>query len=118
MSHDEIRLIASLIFQLMNALATVGVWIYVRYGDRNAEVDRKFATLEASMDLRIDSLEKHHAAMKSQMASSPTHSDLARIHTRIDEMARGISLIQGEFSGTSKTVDLIHNYLMNGGSKS
>lgn len=117
MSHDEIRLVANLLFQLLNALATVGVWIYVKYGDRNTEIDRKFATIEVSVDHRFDDIEKAVEAIRSSMAGSPTHADLARIHTRIDEVARGISLIQGEFSGTSKTVDLIHNYLMNGGTK-
>lgn len=118
MNTEEIKLVANLIFQLLNALATVGVWIYVRYGDRNAEVDRKIASLEAIVDHRIDTLESSHAAVKSSMAGTPTHGDLARIHLRIDEVARGISHIQGEFSGTSKTVDLIHNYLMNNGAKS
>lgn len=117
MTLDEIRLVGSLAFQLLNALATVGVWIYVRYGDRNSEVDRRFDSLENAVDIRIDTLEKNHAAMKSSLAGAPTHHDLARIHTRIDEVARGISHIQGEFSGTSKTVDLIHNYLMNNGAK-
>ena len=117
MMPDEIRLWASLGFQILNALASASLWIYVKYGDRNNAVDRKFAELEESMDKRIDDLEKGQAAIKSSLVHAPTHGDLARIHTRIDEVAKGISHIQGEFTGTSKTVDLIHNFLMTNGAK-
>lgn len=116
MTPDDIRL-AGLALQVLNALASAGLWVYVKYGDRNNAVDRKFAELEASMDKRIDDLEKGQAAIRSSLVHAPTHGDLARIHTRIDEVAKGISHIQGEFTGTSKTVDLIHQYLMSNGVK-
>lgn len=116
MTPDDIRL-AGLALQVLNAVASAALWIYVKYGDRNNAVDRKFAELEASMDKRIDELEKGQAAIKSSLVHAPTHGDLARIHSRIDEVAKGISHIQGEFAGTSKTVDLIHNYLMTNGAK-
>jgi len=117
MLPDDFSRWAGLAFQILNALASAALWIYVRYGDRNNAIDRKFDELEAAMDHRMDDLEAEQAAIRASLAGAPTHRDLARIHSRIDEVARGISHIQGEFSGTSKTVDLIHNYLMNNGAK-
>jgi len=117
MLPDDFSRWAGLAFQILNALASAALWIYVRYGDRNNAIDRKFEELEAAMDHRLDNLEAEQTGLKTALASTPTHRDLARIHSRIDEVARGISHIQGEFSGTSKTLDLIHNYLMNNGGK-
>lgn len=115
MSLDEIKLIAGLIFQALNALATAGVWIYVRYGDRNNVIDARFIALRGDMDARLDKHESELAAIRANLQHAPSHGDLTRIHTRIDEVVGAIRRIEGEFASTGKTIDLIHSYLLNGG---
>ena len=112
MSIEEIKLFGGVIFQAVNALATAGVWIYVRYGNRNSEVDHKFEALRNETDRRLDSHEADLAMIKATLLHAPSHSDLTRIHTRIDEVSGALRRIEGEFSSTGKTIDLIHDYLM------
>lgn len=128
MGIDELKFFAGLAFQALNALATAGVWLYVRYGDRNDEVDARFISLRGDMDARFIGLRNDMDArldkdaadlseIKASLRHSPTHSDLTRIHTRIDDVAGAIRRIEGEFASSGKTIDLIHSYLLNEGKR-
>lgn len=116
-SLDEIKLFGGLIFQALNALATAGVWLYVRLGNRNDEVDARFSALRTDMDARLDKHEAELSAINATVRHAPSHSDLTRIHTRIDEVAGAMRRIEGEFTSTGKTIDLIHSYLLNEGKR-
>ena len=117
MGIDEIKLFGGLLFQMINAIATAGVWLYVRYGNRNDIIDARLSALRSDMDSRLDKHESDLSGIKGGLQNSPKHSDLMRIHTRIDEDAGAMRRIEGEFSSTGKTVDLIHSYLLNEGKR-
>ena len=82
--------------------------------EKIADLTTKIEALEDELLMKID----HHIGrvtrLEAQAESSPNHGDLNRIHARIDDVAGQIKHLAGEFSASSKTIDLIHDYLMRG----
>lgn len=64
MGIDEIKLFGGLLFQMINAIATAGVWLYVRYGNRNDIIDARLSALRSDMDSRLDKHESDLSGIK------------------------------------------------------
>ena len=52
MTLDEIKFWTMVAFQLLNALGSSGLWLYVRFGDRNKQIDRRFEHMARAHDQR------------------------------------------------------------------
>jgi len=117
-SFDEIKFYVGLGFQVINAIATAGVWLYVRHGDRNKQVDDRFETMQAAQtkgmadiradfDRRMDIQDKEVARLSGLIDRAPTHEDLGRLYNKVNETARNVSEQGGQLKGISDTVRLI-----------
>lgn len=107
MSMEEAKFWMVVGFQIINALASSGLWLYVRYGDRNAEVDRKFDTLRDEFDSRMDEQDKTIAHLRGLAERAPTHSDLAQLYEKVNTTAQNVSSIAGQMQGMNDTLKLI-----------
>ena len=128
MSLEEAKFWFMVSFQLINALASSGLWLYVRYGDRNKEVDRKFESLREDMakkvgelrkeaDQRMDMQDKTIARLSGLAERAPTHADLAALHEKANITAQSVSSIAGEMKGMGETLRLILNRIAEKGMK-
>lgn len=114
--------IVSIDFQLLNfgfevfqSVATACVGIYVYLTNRDKVTNDRITNLEDGVDKRLDSHSDRLARLEEAVQHVPTHEDLGDIHTRINDVAAGLSTLTGEVNGMHTTLNLIHQYLLNGG---
>jgi hypothetical protein len=97
MGLEELKLL----LQAVNLLAVV--WLAIS-GRGKVTKD----ALDAKLAAHADRL----TALESNQRHAPTHEDLKRIHSRLDDVSEGLSNLVGEFKGTGHTLHLIHEYLL------
>lgn len=96
MSLDVWQLGVVILFQLVNGAASVWTWVYVRYGDRNTVIDRRFSALETDM-----------AGVKAKQAAAPTHADVSAIREILHQTARENAALAGELKGVNENLRLV-----------
>ena len=94
-------------FQVLNSIATVGVWLYVRYGDRIRRVDDNFDSLNRDVDHRMDDQDKAIARLTGMIERAPTHGDLSKLYEKVNHTAQDVSHIAGEMRGINDNLRLI-----------
>lgn len=92
---------------------TWGLAFYVHLANKSKVNEDRISKLEGDIKRSLDELAVRQARVEQDATHAPTHDDLKSIHRRIDELKAGVSQLQGEFSGASKTLSLIHDYLLN-----
>ncbi|MBN9697172.1 MAG: hypothetical protein J0L85_15400 [Zoogloea sp.] len=90
-----------LLLQAVNLLAVV--WLAISGRDKVTK-----DALDAKLAAHADRL----TAIERDQKHAPTHDDLKRIHSRLDDVSEGLSNLVGEFKGTGHTLNLIHEYLL------
>jgi C-terminal processing protease CtpA/Prc len=98
---------AAFVVQLLNALATAGVWLYVRYGDRNQQIDSKFESVESKFDARLDEQDRVIARLTGMIERAPTHNDLSKLYDKVNTTAQAVSQMSGEMKGINENLRLI-----------
>lgn len=76
----------------------------------------KIAAMERRNDDRMDNFAERIARLEQDQRHAPTHDDLKRIHSRLDDASRELAALSGQFEGATRTLALIHDHLMNRGS--
>ncbi len=95
-----------------NFFLTWGVALYMYLANKNKATNERIGKLEDDIVGKIDGHGDRITRLETQADVAPNHDHLARLHGRIDEVAGIIKHLSGEFSATSKTIDLIHASLM------
>lgn len=110
------------LLSVINILALWVIGIYTWQSNRKRVTNERLAGLEEDFDSKIEQVKdsigrqgSRLTAMEKDLQHAPTHEDLKRLHSRIDDVAGGIEGLKGEFRGTNHTLNLIHAYLLNGG---
>jgi hypothetical protein len=106
---DDLKLWLSLGFQAGNVLLTAGIWLYVRYGDRNKEIDGKFEALREEFDVRLDAQDRQITAIAEQLKHVPTHHDLGEIYTELNAVKVQNGEIKGQLAGMGDNLRLLVN---------
>lgn len=110
-------------FQVLQFIATAGVGFYVYMSNKdkvtNDRIDtmqkgigEKFVKLEDDLDDKLEKQGERIAGLEAKTGGAPTHTDLSRIHEKINEVSNGMSALKGEFTATNRTLQLIHETLM------
>jgi hypothetical protein len=94
-------------FQVINAAATILVWLFVRYGDRNKDIDARFENLSSDFDLRMDEQDKRIARISGLVERAPTHADLSDLYNKVNSTARDVAQIAGELKGLNENLRMI-----------
>lgn len=98
-------------------LINVGVWLYLYLVNRNRVTNERIDKLEEGVNKRLNNHTDRLARLEQDARHAPTHDDLKRLHTRIDEVNNSLKRLEGEFSGANHTLSLIHEHLLNGSNK-
>jgi hypothetical protein len=96
-------------------LAAIGIYTWLV--NRTRVNSARIRELETDIDGRLDKHDERLTRVEEMIKHGPTHTDLKRIHQRMDEAATAISSLAGEFKGVKGTLDLIHQYLLNEGKR-
>jgi len=84
-------------------------WITNRTKANGAAINRVETDLNEVVR-RVDLLEQ-------KVEAAPTHDDVDRIYRRIDDINGEMKQMHGEISGSTSTLNLIHDYLLNKGGR-
>lgn len=98
----------SLGFQILQALLTLCIGIYVYVSNKNKVTEDDFDERLDRHGLRITKLE-------TRAENSPTHDDLKSIHEKVNQVNTNISTLSGEFSGVRNLLNTIHHHLLENG---
>ncbi len=98
-------------FQVVNAVATVLVWLFVRYGDRNKQIDVRFDGIKSDFDARMDTQDQRIARLSGLVERAPTHNDLSELYKKVNKTAEDVSRIAGEMKGLNENLRLILNQI-------
>lgn len=110
---------------------TVVIWfaaLYTYFANRNRVTNERISSLQGTLqarldgikgdaDVRLDAHAERLARVERDLQHAPSHDDLKRIHSRMDDLAGAVKGIEGEFKGANNTLHLIHSYLLQGGTK-
>ncbi|MFZ5483501.1 MAG: hypothetical protein ACOZB0_04650 [Pseudomonadota bacterium] len=107
MTLDELKFYTMVAFQVINMSASAALWIYLRYGDRNKQVDDRFEAIELDFDARMDSQDKAIARLAGLIERAPTHADLGDLYDRVNATAQDVSRMAGELRGINDNLRLI-----------
>jgi hypothetical protein len=94
-----------------------GMGLYLYLVNRNRVTNERIGALQTAVDTRLDNHTERLARLEQDARHAPTHDDLKRLHSRIDEVKYSLKRLEGEFSGANHTLGLIHEHLLNGGGK-
>lgn len=97
LTPDDVKLL----LQVVNLIAVV--WLAISGRNR--------VTKEA-LDTKLAGFADRLMALETTQQHAPTHGDLERIHSRLDDVSEDLSKLVGEFKGTGHTLNLIHEYLL------
>lgn len=117
----ELQTWLSIINTLVIWAAAVYTWLTNRNRVTNERItgmqtslEDKVATLRTEMDHHLDSHADRLTRVESDLKHAPTDEDIKRLHARIDDMAGDVKELGGEFKGAKHTLQLIHQYLLQG----
>ena len=99
-------------FQVLQFLITGGIGIYVYMSNKNKVTNDRIGKLEDDIDSKIDGHSERIARIEARAEKAPTHDDLAKVYEKVNQVSDCVSRLEGEFSGVSRVVNLIHETLM------
>ena len=93
------------------ALTKVIAHVYDRrFTERFTSAEERLTVLEKGLNTAGERLSK----VEVELESLPGHDDLGKIYDRINTMAEELKTLSGEFSGAKHTLNLLHQYLLQG----
>lgn len=128
------------IFQIGQAVATIGVAIYVWWSNREKVTSRRFAALEKEVAERLkkadldeaktsrdnqcvehksktDALAKAYDHLHIEVSRLPDRREITNLDNSIKELTRELGTLEGRISGINRVADLMNEFLINQGGK-
>lgn len=103
--------ILALFVMALWALAKVIAHVYdKRFTERFRAAEGRLAELEGGLERAGQRL----ATVEVVLKDAPGHDDLGKIYERVNRMTEEVKSLAGEFAGARRTLDLLHEFLLNG----
>lgn len=83
-------------------------WLGKRQAVTEATIDR----LENDLDSKLDAQSERLTRVEQDLHHVPDHNDFKRVHQRLDNVNGELKELKGEFHSVRRTLEMIHNYLM------
>lgn len=110
-------------FDVFQFVLTAAVGLYVWLSTRERVTRSRIEKMEREMRMEIKTIDEKAVSkvtklgerltsVESAGASAPNHSDLSKIHDRINDVSASVSTIAGEMKSMRRGVDLIHQHLL------
>ena len=99
---------------ILQAVLTAAIGVYVWLVNRTRVNAARIRKMEDDFDRRLDDAEQRLTKVESNIEHGPGRADLKRIHERVDETAKEVHLLTGEFQSVKGTLELIHQFLLSG----
>lgn len=91
-----------------NFVLNWGVAFYVHLMNKDKATNDSINEVKSSINVHSERITK----LETGAAKAPTHADLEKIHEKINDVGTCVNRLEGEFVGASRTLNLIHETLM------
>lgn len=108
MSFEEARLA----FEILQAIVTVALWLYVRGVNKHRATVEHIDKLEDVMAERIDGHEHRITRVEESIRHAPKHEDLGSVYRRIDELSGAVRELVGVMGGVQRSLARVEDKLM------
>ncbi len=98
--------------KVLQFLLWAGTSFYVYMSNKDKVTNDRITELEKEIDSKSDDHSERIAKLEARAEKSPTHKDMAEIHEKINQVSACVSRLEGEFTGANRTLQLIHETLM------
>lgn len=85
-------------------------WMYL--ANRDKVTNARISKLEGDLDDKLDDHGNRITSLETQQRQAPTHTDLASLHTRINEVAGSLKRIEGESAAQTRILNLVYESLI------
>lgn len=99
-------------FQILQFLITGAIGVYVYMSNKDKVTNDRIGKLQDDIDNKIDNHGERIAGLEARSKEAPTHNDLSKLYEKVNHVSGCLSELQGEFKGACRTLDLIHETLM------
>jgi len=99
--------------QALQAVITGLVFLYVWLTNRQKVNASAIETLRNDLTNQINDLDDRVIRVEKDIEHLPTHSDMAGLHTRVNEANDSIKSMSGELKQMNHTLQLINDHLLN-----
>ncbi|GEM_PF-6921821 len=103
---------AKFLFQILTFLMTSAVAVYVYLANKGKVTNDRIEKMEDEIRSDIGKHGERITTLEARSDEALTHDDLSVIHEKINVVAGGLRELTGEFSATNRTLQLIHETLM------
>lgn len=93
----------NVLFQIGDTLVTAAVGLYVYLSHKDKVTNHRIGELRKDVDDRLDTHGERLARLEEAVQRSPTHDDLGGVHTRINEVGKGVHTLTGEVKAMHNT---------------
>jgi uncharacterized coiled-coil DUF342 family protein len=104
---------------VLESLAIVGLFFYTRFksGDqRNTkainELAQTFQLSTTRLGKEVHGIDNRMHRLEERTENLPTHDDIGKIHSRIDNLSDGQNRLEGVLTQVSTQVQMIHETLL------
>ena len=94
-----------------NALQTVVLLFVAVYTWLVNRTKANRAAISATND-KMDGLHSRVTVLENELGHVPGDEEVARIHSRIDQVAQGVQRLEGEMKHINQTLTMIQQYLL------
>lgn len=99
-------------FDIIQTLLIAAIGIMNWLNNRQRVTSATIAKLEDNIDERLDDQGERLTRVEENIKHLPNHDDFKRVHQRTDGLNAAFHEVKGEFQSIKRTLDLIHQYLM------
>ncbi|MCY0966146.1 DUF2730 family protein [Parathalassolituus penaei] len=101
--------------QLAQAVITGMVFVYVWLTSRQKANTAAIDKLREDLHGSINALDDRLIRVERDVDHLPTHDDMSKLHTRVNEANENIKEMRGTLGQLNHTLQLMHQHMLNGG---
>lgn len=104
-----------LAFEIVQAVVTVVLWLYVRGVNRHRATLEHIDNLEEEVSSRIDGHDKRLTRVEETIRHVPNGSDMIGVRDALSRLANQVAEMRGAQNSATRMVERINEYLMERG---
>lgn len=101
--------------QFVQVVATGFVFLYVWITNRQKANTQAIKEMRDEIGRELNELDDRLICVEKDIEHLPTHDDMAKLHSRINETSEAIKHIAGQLNQIDRTTQMINQYLLDKG---
>lgn len=96
------------LFEVLTFCVAAGTGFYVYISNKDKVTNDRISEMEKDLDVKLDGYGERIARLEE----GPSKDDITLLHNKVNDVSNGVAALRGEFHATNRTLQLIHETLM------